>query len=202
VTTAAATPLPTLAGERCLLREFQASDAAAIQRHADDEAVWRNLFDGFPRPYTIEHAKAWCSGGSRNPAMGLVWCIDVDRVAIGCIGLRPEAGWLRCNAEVGYWIGRVYWRRGITSEALTLVTRWAWTAMPELTRLYAPIYATNEASQRLAERCGYTLEARMPQSAIKAGRVIDRVQYAAYRRDAKPEARPLHWRRLTTTNPS
>ena len=38
-------------------------------------------------------------------------------------------------------------RRGITSEALAMVTRWAWRSMPELTRLYAPIYASNAASQ-------------------------------------------------------
>ncbi len=192
MTTATATPLPTLQGDRCRLREFQPSDAASIQRHADDVTVWRNLFDGFPRPYTLEHAKAWCSGGSRSAAMGFVWCIEVEREAIGCIGLRPDAGWLRCNAEVGYWIGRAYWRRGITSEALTLVTRWAWSALPEVTRLYAPIYATNVASQKLAEYCGYTLEAHMPQSAIKAGRVIDRVQYAIYR-GAAPEGGRLHW---------
>jgi ribosomal-protein-alanine N-acetyltransferase len=186
VTTVATTPLPTLLGDRCLLREFHLSDAASIQRHADDVAVWCNLFEGFPRPYTLEHAKAWCNGGARNAAMGLVWCIERAGEAIGCVGLRPDAGWLRCNAEVGYWIGRAFWRRGIMTEALTMVTQWAWRAMPELTRLYAPIYASNEASQKVAERCGYTLEARMPQSAIKAGRVIDRVQYAIYRPDVRP----------------
>jgi len=183
VTTIAALPLPTLLGERCLLRDFDPSDAAAIQRHADDEAVWRNLFEGFPRPYTMAHAREWCSGGSRNPAMGWVWCVDREGEAIGCIGLRPDAGWLRCNAEVGYWIGRAHWGRGIASEALAMVTQWVWFALPELTRLYAPIYTTNEASQRVAERCGYTLEALMRKSAIKAGRVIDRVQYAIYRPD-------------------
>jgi hypothetical protein len=31
---------------------------------------------------------------------------------------------------------------------------------------------------------GYVLEARLPQSAIKDGRVIDRVQYATYRKMA------------------
>jgi len=181
VSAVAATSLPTLHGERCTLRELRPADAPSIQRHADDEAVWRNLFEGFPRPYTRAHADAWCSGGARG--MGMVWAIERRGEAIGCIGLRPDAGWLRCNAEVGYWIGRVYWGRGITSEALGLLTQWAWRALPELTRLYAPIYANNEASQRVAEHCGYTLEARMPKSAIKAGLVIDRVQYAIYRPD-------------------
>ncbi|WP_372526981.1 GNAT family N-acetyltransferase [Piscinibacter sp.] len=52
---------------------------------------------------------------------------------------------------------------------------------PELTRLYAPIFAWNEASQAVARKCSYAKEADLPASAIKAGQVIDRVQYAAYR---------------------
>jgi RimJ/RimL family protein N-acetyltransferase len=105
----------------------------------------------------------------------------VDDQVVGCISLRPDAGWLRCNAEVGYWIGQAYWRRGITSEALALVTAWAWSHRPELMRLYAPIFAWNEGSQVVARKCGYFLEAQLRCSAIKDGRVIDRVQWAALR---------------------
>ena len=42
-------------------------------------------------------------------------------------------------------------------------------------------FAWNAASQRVAAKCGYLKEADLPRSAIKAGLVIDRVQYAAYR---------------------
>ncbi|MBC7468843.1 MAG: hypothetical protein H7322_05905 [Ramlibacter sp.] len=87
--TALDTP-PTLAGSRSVLRALRAGDAPALQRHADDEAVRGNLFEGFPGPYTLADAQAWC---------------------------------------------------------------------------------------------GYRLEATMPQSAIKDGRVIDRVVYARYRQD-------------------
>jgi RimJ/RimL family protein N-acetyltransferase len=172
---------PTLQGRHCTLRALTLDDAPSLQRHADDEAVWRNLFEGFPRPYTLVDAQTWCSTGSRAPAMGHVWGIEVDDQVVGCISLRPDAGWLRCNAEVGYWIGQAYWRRGITSEALALVTAWAWANRPELMRLYAPIFAWNEGSQAVARNCGYFLEAQLRCSAIKDGRVIDRVQYAALR---------------------
>ena len=77
-----------------------------------------------------------------------------------------------------------HWCRGIVSEALGIVSNWAFTHETELTRLYAPIFAWNEGSQGVARACGYVLEAPMPQSAIKAGRVIDRVVYARYRERA------------------
>jgi RimJ/RimL family protein N-acetyltransferase len=172
---------PTLQGSLCTLRALTLGDAPSLQRHADDEAVWRNLFEGFPRPYTLADAQAWCSTGSCAPAMGQVWGIAVDGQVVGCISLRPDAGWLRCNAEVGYWIGQAYWRRGITSQALALVTAWAWANRPELMRLYAPIFAWNDGSQAVARKCGYYLEAQLRCSAIKDGRVIDRVQWAALR---------------------
>lgn len=173
---------PTVAGERCVLRALRADDAAALQRHADDEAVWRNLFEGFPRPYSLADAQAWCEGGWR--VSGAVWAITVDGELVGCISVRPDQGWLRCNAEVGYWIGQPFWRRGITSEALKLVADWAFARDAGLTRLYAPIFAWNEGSQGVARSCGFQLEGRMPMSAIKAGQVIDRVVYARYRHKA------------------
>lgn len=171
--------VPLLAGQRCTLRELRPADAPALARHADDEAVWRNLFEGFPRPYTLADAEAWCGGGWRGA--GHVWGIAVQDEVVGCVGIRPDEGWLACNAEVGYWVGQAHWRRGIASEGLRLATAWAFDCLPGLTRLYAPIFAWNEGSQAVARRCGYVQEGVMPRSAIKAGRVIDRVVYAAYR---------------------
>lgn len=180
----AATEPPLLRGSRCTLRTLTPADAPSIRRHADDEAVWRNLFDGFPRPYTAADAEAWCGGEWRQPRYGWVWAIDAGGEAIGCISVAPQQGWLRCSAAVGYWIGRAHWRRGITSEALALVTAWAWRGLPEVTRLFAPVFARNLASQRVAARCGYVKEAELPMSAMKDGEVIDLVQYACYRRGA------------------
>jgi RimJ/RimL family protein N-acetyltransferase len=171
--------MPTLAASRCTLRELRPSDAAALRRHADDEAVWRNLFDGFPHPYTLAEADAWCSGGWRERRF--VWGIAVDDEVVGCVGFTPEAGWLRCNAEIGYWIGQSHWGRGISTEALGAASAWAFANVPDLTRLYASIFSWNEASMAVARRCGYVREGVMPRSAVKAGKVIDRVMYARYR---------------------
>jgi [ribosomal protein S5]-alanine N-acetyltransferase len=172
---------PTLGGERCTLRPLTPADAPSIARHANDEGVWRNLFDGFPHPYTLADAEAWCREGHRSPAVGHVWAITVRDEAIGCCSVHPDSGWLACNAEVGYWIGRAHWRRGLTSEALALISDWSLDALPQLTRLYAPIFGWNEGSQAVARRCGYVLEGRMPVSALKAGQLIDRVVYGRYR---------------------
>ena len=177
----ASPPLPLLQGERCLLRALQPQDAPALVRHADNPAVARNLFDGFPQPYTLAAATAWCTRDAASGAFGRVWAIVVEGGLVGCIGLRQEDGWLRCNAEIGYWIGEGFWRRGITSDAVRQVTEWAFAALPELTRIHAPIFAGNQGSQAVVRRCGYVREGVLKQSAIKDGIVIDRVVWASYR---------------------
>ena len=174
-------PLPILQGERCLLRALVPEDAPALVTHANDPDVARNMFDAFPQPYDQAAADAWAGREANSGDFGRVWAIVVDGGLIGCIGLAQQAGWLRCNAEIGYWIGQAHWRRGIASDALRQVTDWAFAAVPEITRIHAGILAWNEGSQAVARKCGYVREALLPQSAIKDGVVIDRVVWASYR---------------------
>ena len=174
-------PLPILQGERCLLRALVPADAPALVAHANDPAVVRNLFDGFPQPYTLAAATAWATHESHSGDFGWVWGVVVDGGVVGCIGLHQGEGWMRCNAEIGYWIGQSHWHRGITTDAVRQVTDWAFAAVPELTRVFAPIFSWNDGSQAVVRKCGYVREGELKQSAIKDGQVIDRVLWAAYR---------------------
>ncbi len=173
--------LPVLKGSRCTLRPLVPADAPSLQRHADDPAVAHNLFDSFPQPYTLADAEWWCGEGHRQPQFGCVWGITVEDEVIGCISVAPQAGLWACSAVIGYWIGQAHWRRGITSEALKLVTAWAWPALPQITRLWMPIYARNAGSQAVARAAGFELEGTMRLAIRKAGFAIDTVQYGLVR---------------------
>lgn len=183
--------VPLLQGSRCVLRALTLADAPSLRQHADDEAVSRNLYDGFPSPYTLADAQSWCDSATRPDNFGYVWGVDVQGHIVGCVGVRPDDAWFRCNAEIGYWLGQAFWGRGLASEGLSLASNWVWSNLPEITRLYAPIFAWNEGSQAVARRCGYFKEAELRRSAIKGGRVIDRVQWACLRPVPSP---------LTTAN--
>ena len=54
--------------------------------------------------------------------------------------------------EVGYWLGRNYWGKGIATRALTLFLEIV-TERP----LYAEVAIHNRASRRVLQKCGFTL---------------------------------------------
>lgn len=181
-TSAALLPLPVLQGERGLLRAYVAADAPAMRALADNPNVAFNLFEGFPSPYLAEHADAWCGHEANSGAFGYVWALTVDGAVAGTIGLRPlDAPGYRCNAEIGYWVGEPFWRRGLAADAVRQVTDWAFAALPHITRIFAPIYARNEASQAVARACGYVREGVQKQAVLKLGQVIDSTTWAIYR---------------------
>lgn len=170
---------------RSLLRPWHPSDRASLIRYANDRDVWRNLRDIFPHPYTEEAADRWLEYAAAGIRPRGVYAIDVDGEAVGCIALEPGDDIERWSCEVGYWLGQPFWGRGIVSEALQAVTDAAFE-IPELVRIYAPVFSWNRRSMRVLEKAGYEREAVLRRSCVKDGTVVDRVIYAQVRDTGVP----------------
>ena len=88
------------------------------------------------------------------------------------------------TAEIGYWISEPFWSRGIATEALRLLTDWAFAAPDlDLVRLEAHVFAWNAASARVLEKDGYEREALLRKSVYKDGQLIDSFLYAIVRQN-------------------
>ncbi len=162
-----------------VVRSWRPDDAESLVRHADDRAVWLQLRDRFPHPYTPRHARRFLDQVVRlDPE--LAFAIEVEGEAAGGIGISPGRDVERVSAEVGYWLGRAHWGRGIMTEVVRRFTAWAIERF-ELTRIFALPYARNRASARVLEKAGYELEGRMRKSAIKDGEILDQLLYAYVR---------------------
>jgi ribosomal-protein-alanine N-acetyltransferase len=162
------------------IRTFRTGDAEPLARHANDREVWLGLRDLFPHPYSIDDAHRFIAfaTGLMPPTL---FAIDVDGAIAGGIGYTPRTDVERIGAEVGYWLGREFWGRGIATAALRLLTARAFAAQPELRRLFAVPFAANGASARVLEKAGYVREGTLRQSVIKDGRVQDQYMYAILR---------------------
>jgi ribosomal-protein-alanine N-acetyltransferase len=178
---AATAPVPTLRGQRCTLRALVLADAPSLQRHADDPAVATTCLTPSRSPIRCRRPNTGAAHLHREPQFGHVWGIAVAGEVAGCISVTPERGLWSASACIGYWLGRAHWRQGIVSEALGLVTDWAWLNLPQINRLYMPIYARNAGSRGVARRAGYGQEGYLPHAVRKAGESIDAVLYGSYR---------------------
>jgi ribosomal-protein-alanine N-acetyltransferase len=169
----------------CLLRAWSPGDVDALVRHADNRNVWINLRDRFPHPYSRTDALRWIELAQELPP-GTHFAIEVDGEAVGGIGLEPQADIERASAEVGFWLGEACWGRGIMTHAVRAFSEFALNR-PGCVRLYASVLAWNPASMRVLEKSEYQREGRMRRSAIKDGRVVDRILYARVRDDDPAE---------------
>jgi RimJ/RimL family protein N-acetyltransferase len=160
----------------CVVRSWQVGDEDSLARHANDRDVWLNLRDRFPQPYTRADAEQWIGiAVAQQPQTN--FAIAVAGAAVGGIGLTLHDDVERCSAEVGYWLGRVYWGKGLAAAALRAVTAHAFAAH-SLTRVYALPFADNAASIRVLEKAGFLFEGRLRRSAVKDGVVRDQAMYA------------------------
>lgn len=160
----------------CVVRSWDSADATAVATHANNHAIWLNLRDRFPHPYTRNHAVSFIHRVKMNRPE-TTFCIEADGEAVGGIGFMLQHDIERVSAEIGYWLGERYWGRGICTEALRALTKYA-IESHGLTRVFAVPFSHNAASCRVLEKAGYVLEAHLRRSAIKDGQVRDQRLYA------------------------
>lgn len=162
------------------VRSWKWKDRDAIVHHANNRNVWINLRDRFPHPYTLSDARNWLESViDRRPETNFA-IANVNDEAVGGIGfiLQQDVG--RRSAEVGYWLGEEYWGRGLATQAVKVITEYAFVHH-DICRLYAHVFEWNVASSRVLEKAGYLLEGRLKKSVIKDGKTIDQLMYAITR---------------------
>jgi RimJ/RimL family protein N-acetyltransferase len=139
-------PTDNIRTPRLRLRSLQASDAEAIARFAGDWDVAR-MTARIPHPYTVDDALAFIAERGDE----LRYAVVLEATLVGCIGARAtESG----QFEIGYWIGKPYWGRGIATEAASALIRELQSKWPERA-IVAGHASDNPASQRVLEKLGF-----------------------------------------------
>lgn len=108
--------------ERILLRRWQESDAEVLFKYASDPDVGPRA--GWPAHKSVEESREIIQTFFHNET---TWAIVLKETgeAIGCIGYYThETSNIpigKNDCEVGYWVGKPYWNKGICTEALKLM---------------------------------------------------------------------------------
>ena len=164
-----------------LLRPWREEDAPALVPYADDPQVAQNLRDVFPNPYTLADAEGYIRSCVEQEGQGqLCRAIVVDGKAAGSIGLFLGNDVYRKSAELGYWLGRPFWRQGIMTASVEEMCALGF-AVWDIVRIYAEPYAKNAGSRGVLEKAGFTLEGVKRRSVFKNEEFLDSCIYAKLR---------------------
>ena len=150
-------PNPPLTDGEIRLRPWERRDVPAVAAACRDPEIPR--WTVVPHNYTERHAREFISGTGGDIAAGrelALAIVDPDDRVLGALGIS-NFDWPNLKAEIGYWMVAAERRRGIGTRSTRLLAEWA-IATLGLERIELLANPLNEASQRLAERAGFTRE--------------------------------------------
>jgi ribosomal-protein-alanine N-acetyltransferase len=142
--------IPVIEGERIKLRKIEANDAdTLLQYWGDPEVVKEMNMSPFMSSnevlemITLLNGLAECEDTLR-------WGIELreEHKLIGSCGFNTWQLSGAYRAEIGYDLGKAYWRQGYMTEALGLMLSYGYETMG-LNRIEALVQPTNVASSKL-----------------------------------------------------
>lgn len=131
------------------LRKFTIQDASRVASLVGDESVskWTS---NIPFPYFEQDAIEWitstAASSDRHP-----FAVEVDGQVVACVSFWHTG---ENTVEVGYWVGKKYWRQGICSDALTMLM--SHDVFPKKCDAVARVMEGNIGSERVLQKCGFT----------------------------------------------
>lgn len=142
--------------QRLILRPWRETDAEALFEYASNPEVGPNA--GWLPHTDINYSRAVIRTVlDRKDSFAIVPMQNNDE-PIGSIaivsGESKARGRLEAEGELGYWLGRPYWGKGIIPEAVQEVLRYGFEELG-LHRIWCAYYDGNDRSRRVMEKCGF-----------------------------------------------
>jgi RimJ/RimL family protein N-acetyltransferase len=162
-----------------ILRPWRLEDIDHLVRYADNVNIANNLTDKFPHPYTHDDGMAFIRYANKHEPVS-VFAIEVNGEACGGIGIHPQEDIWCKNAELGYWLAEHLWGQGIITAAIKEMVTFGFETF-DINRIYARPFGSNKPSQRVLEKAGFQLEARLKNTIFKNGVYEDEMIYGIRR---------------------
>jgi RimJ/RimL family protein N-acetyltransferase len=165
------------------LSEFRSSDKPALLQHLNDPDIHDRTLR-IPFPYTDAAADEWLALVARiteQQGRPVHWAIrTAEDALIGGRGFDGFRAGESHRAEVGYWLAKPYWGRGIMTAVVQRVCRHAFEEFG-LVRITAHVFPHNQASARVLEKCGFQEEGLLRKHFRKDGKLLDARLFALLR---------------------
>lgn len=155
------------------LRVFKESDADSFYKYSSNANVRKNMRDGFPS--STEQCKELVKSFVDNEGtIQSVRAIVINEEVVGCIGLFFSDD---NTAEIAYWLGEPYWRKGIMSTGIQKFCEYAFPRY-KLKKIFARPFFSNAASRKVLDKAGFQYAQTVEKGIYKDGEMIDYCEYA------------------------
>ncbi|MCM0605460.1 MAG: GNAT family N-acetyltransferase [Xanthomonadaceae bacterium] len=160
-------------GDSYSISDITEGDKAAYVEHLQEKQIYDNIL-AIPYPYTAADADWWLANGNlkRN------WAIRrSDGFLIGCVGFQDPEPFGLHRAELGYWLAKPYWSKGIMTDAVKAITEYGFKELG-LVRITANVFHFNVGSGKVLVKAGFQLEGVLRNHYVKGGKIFDGILYA------------------------
>ncbi|MBT8209515.1 MAG: GNAT family N-acetyltransferase [Eudoraea sp.] len=164
------------------LRPLTPADTEILARLANNKKIWDGVRDHFPFPYTLDDALDFIDRKAEEVPAYTFAIINQEDNLCGVISLVPQEDVYRRSAEIGYWIGEPFWRKGLATQAISLMTRYGFEEL-QLERIFAAVFDFNLASMRALEKNGYQKEGIFRKALVKNDQICDEHRYAKLKKE-------------------
>jgi [ribosomal protein S5]-alanine N-acetyltransferase len=165
--------------EQVYLSEVLPSDCAACVEYLNEREIYDRTLR-IPYPYTAGDFENWLKSVeeiTQQQGRALHLAIrDPNGLLIGGLGFNGFQLGKSHRAEIGYWLAKPYWGRGIMTAVVRAATTLAFSELG-LAKLTAHVFPGNAASARVLEKCGFVREGYFRQHFVKDGKFLDGVAF-------------------------
>ena len=151
------------------LRSFQLSDVPWLVRYLNHDEVTHHITDAIPSPYTEADAHWWLD---HSHSTTLIKAIDYEGQLVGCISAEVGDFEYNRSAELGYWVGREHWNKGIATAAVHQFMKQLFE-QTDLVRLFVSVVSVNKASIRVLSKNGFSLDGELKMASFRQGKFYD-----------------------------
>jgi RimJ/RimL family protein N-acetyltransferase len=166
--------------EEIHLSEIQPSDQAACIEHLKEREIYQRTLR-IPYPYTEADFRDWLKivdETTKQQGRPIHWAIrNRDKSLIGGLGFDGFQAGQSHRAEIGYWLAKPFWGRGIMTAVVRRACEFA-VAEFGLVKITANVFADNAASARVLEKCGFRQEGALRKHYLKDGNYLDASLFA------------------------
>ncbi len=168
------------------IRPLKKGDEKSLAKHANDKKVAMYL-ERLPSPYTLKDAKWFVDDSLKQWKKGSAYrfAIVVDGKVVGICGLdNVYKKGKEHYSDLGYWLGRKYWRKGIMSKVVKAVVNFGFVEK-KMHRISVCYVEENIGSGKIIRNLGFVEEGVARNAHFRDGKWQNLIKFGMLRKEWK-----------------